>query len=348
VGYKIVKVRKADGTVVTVKRKLSPGEEATTTAPAQGVLADTSAASPSGESLGFKIVTVRKADGTLVKVRRPNTKQPEITENEKVTPKQADPQHVEPSKTAADAKSIVEKSTPTGITSVPAVINATTLATSTTDGSKEIHAAAPATVDTDKPETNNGSPDSKSADRSLADALAEQAIYNREKRTHRFKSSLLKGFGMAVGSALPSLELSHDFEDGDEILSDDDDYSVDDADDHDGHADDGDDVSNEIHARNEVGDGKAHEVDNSGMSTERVLGRHRKLTLDSFRNPCHVRRREDARWPCGHCGCQCSSTTTASCSGRSGCGSSSRKWRHHEVRFREGETHIQDHSKGAG
>lgn len=63
-GYKLVKVRKADGTIATVKRKLTPEEAAAAGTTLESIVsADT-------QANNFKIVTVRKPDGTLVKVKR--------------------------------------------------------------------------------------------------------------------------------------------------------------------------------------------------------------------------------------------------------------------------------------
>lgn len=64
--YKLVKVRKADGSVVTVKRPVKHEEPVVDSGSALD-------AGPQGspESKPFKIVTVRKADGSLVKVKRP-------------------------------------------------------------------------------------------------------------------------------------------------------------------------------------------------------------------------------------------------------------------------------------
>lgn len=269
VGYKLVKVRKADGTLVTVRRKISPDEEGTTSAPAQSVPANSGASQASGTTPQFKIVTVRKADGTLVKVRRPIAKPSEAGENEKAAPKTTDPQKVEASTTVAEPKSTVDTSPPTVVPSVLKTTKSNTGAAKPADDAKESYAVVPSTVDADKPRANDGSSEPQIAERDLANALAEQAIYHRQKRTHRFKSSLMRGFGMAVGSALPSLELSHDFEDGDELLSDDDDYSVDDGDedDHD-HDDGGHDISDELHTSNGSDHGAVHEADNSGMSDQ--------------------------------------------------------------------------------
>ena len=64
-GYKLVKVRKVDGTIVTVKKKLSPeelaAENTNTTAPATIPESKTD----------YEVVVVRMPDGTLRKVKRP-------------------------------------------------------------------------------------------------------------------------------------------------------------------------------------------------------------------------------------------------------------------------------------
>jgi len=87
-GYKLIRVRKADGSVVTVKKKLSPEElaaEKETAAPkprgvakgangtqtANGGTAD--ATSAESKPAAYKVVVVRMPDGTLGKVKRPVT-----------------------------------------------------------------------------------------------------------------------------------------------------------------------------------------------------------------------------------------------------------------------------------
>ncbi|KAB5563194.1 hypothetical protein GE09DRAFT_773371 [Coniochaeta sp. 2T2.1] len=255
-GYKLVKVRKADGTLTTVKRKLSPDEEGSSPTSTQGAPAGKGVPSLPADTPKFKIVTVRKADGTLVKVRRPITQESEATEKE-----QPPSTETKASTTVTDAKPTEEKPATTGASSNPTVPRSANSVTSATDAAKEATVAASSVADTDKPKALDGASNFKTDDRELVDALEEQAIYNRERRTHRLKSSLLRGFGMAVGSAIPSLEISHDFEDGDEILSDDDDWSVNDGD------DDEHDISDELHERNESSASTAHEEDNSGSGT---------------------------------------------------------------------------------
>lgn len=62
-GYKLIKVRKADGTIITVKKKLSPGE-----------YTDQHKDKPdetTNSGIEYKIVTVRMPNGSLAKVKRP-------------------------------------------------------------------------------------------------------------------------------------------------------------------------------------------------------------------------------------------------------------------------------------
>ena len=62
-GYKLIKVRKPDGTTVTVKKKLSPEELAAQGASkAEGSQA---VAQSKADNAEYKIITVRKPDGTL-------------------------------------------------------------------------------------------------------------------------------------------------------------------------------------------------------------------------------------------------------------------------------------------
>jgi hypothetical protein len=274
VGYKIVKVRKADGTLATVKRKLSPGEESTATVTTQVTIADTATSSTPNATPDFKIVTVRKADGTLVKVRRPVTQPSGGTKNEKATLKRPDASIVDPSPATTDPEPARDKpataATPAVAASIPGEAKPATADAASTAPSdkKDSQAVVPITASSDRSVANNAAitPETKADERELVDALAEQAVNHRERRTHRFKSTLLRGFGMAVGSAIPSLEISNDFEDGDEIMSDDDDWSVDDGDDDDkSHNGDDDEISDELHASNTADHGTAREVDNSGM-----------------------------------------------------------------------------------
>lgn len=299
-GYKYVKVRQ-DGKIVTVKRKLAPGEEVPAPVSAPGLPEVTGASSAPVEPAQFKIVTIRKDDGTLVKVRRQVNKQPETTEKKPVTPKKAAAQNAEPTAatTIADStpeKVTLEKATSTGTTSSRAA--STSKQTDTkpnTGGEYTIAKGFPATDAAGKskaieqssaPKATEQELDPKVAERELADALAEQAVYHRERRTHRFKASMLKGFGMAVGAALPGMEISQHFEDDDEIIGlsdDDDDYSVDDHDDDDGHDDDGSDTLNELHDRREVDDGVAPAADSSCMSGQATARQEPILTFSSFR-----------------------------------------------------------------
>jgi len=293
-GYKIVKVRKPDGTLATVKRKLAPGEEPTTSAPAEAAPTDNGASKTSDGPPKFKIVTVRKADGTLVKVRRPITNSSQVAESEEKSAIHGNAQPVEPSTVVAESSTAVDKSSSTTAID-PAVVSRaveapkpTIAAANPTNDPKGSHAVVPVTTDADKLKPSDDSSDFRAAERELAGALAEQAIYNRQKRTDRLKSSLMRGFGMAVGSALPGLEISHDFEDGDEIMSDDDDWSVDDGDGDDGHDVDGHDLSDELHASNEADHSTGHEVENDGMPFQSTAAGHPELTSGSLWVPRHV------------------------------------------------------------
>lgn len=70
-GFKLIKVRKPDGTIVTVKKKLTPEElEKQQHAQAAPTPAATTDATEK-KATEFKIITVRMPDGTLAKVKRP-------------------------------------------------------------------------------------------------------------------------------------------------------------------------------------------------------------------------------------------------------------------------------------
>lgn len=153
-GYKIVKIRKPDGSIITVKRPVKPegpGDGASTALPAGPQ--DSPGAKP------FKIVTVRKADGSLVKVKRPV---PLVESSDS------------PAKTGASSE------------------------------------ASHGTGNSPSPATNQPS----------QDELDDQMANRRARKMHRFKSSLTRGLATAIASAIPSIDITEGFHDGDEILSD--------------------------------------------------------------------------------------------------------------------------------
>lgn len=222
-GYKLVKVRRPDGTTATVKRKLSPEEtvaapNAQPPATEAAIKKDTTPAV--GEAPKFKIVSVRKPDGSLVKVRR-----------------QLQPGEEAPPSPAAEVKKSIsavssEKQSPEPKDAAPATTKSSTgMVVSSTE--KSANGMEDAAVKEPSLEEQGA----------MQDALRQQEEYNRDVRSHRFKSNLLRGFGVILGSTIPALEVG-DFMDGDEILSDDE-FSEDDDDfyndHHDGHEDDDDD-----------------------------------------------------------------------------------------------------------
>ncbi|OIW25465.1 hypothetical protein CONLIGDRAFT_648490 [Coniochaeta ligniaria NRRL 30616] len=224
-GYKLVKVRKPDGSIVTVRRKLTGEEAAAAGASATPQTASTS--KPSGET--STIVTVRQPDGTLVKVRRAVKKEDE-------TPTAA-PRSVLDEGAANNTTGKLQSTEPNQSDVNKGVKEAMASGpkdTSTPPAPKE--ADAPATHDVEKGTTAlpTGPAEPVTADANQAgmqDALDEQKNFFRQRKRHQFKTGLLRGVAAIAGSAVPAIEIG-DFMDGDEMLSDDD-WSVDEDEDHD-------------------------------------------------------------------------------------------------------------------
>lgn len=261
-GFKLVKVRKPDGSIVTVKRKLSPEEAAAPSAPVAAQ--PTPALKPSAEI--SKIVTVRQPDGTLIKVRR-------AVKNQNETP--AAVPHGESDagageKTAAKPLS-AGASQPDPTKDLKQVVASESKDVSTPLDQKAVDAPTTRTVEKDKPAPGAGPADAVVTEANLAsmqDALDEQKNFFRQRKRHQFKTRLLRRVAAIAGSAVPAIEIG-DMMDGDEILSDDD-WSVDedDDDDHDDHDDHGNMSDAEHDIRHGAEDEQAHATDDDDKTLE--------------------------------------------------------------------------------
>jgi len=179
-GFKFIKVKKPDGTIVTVKKKLSPEElekeqEKAKAQPQPQADAPKTGSAPTEakkDGVQYKIITVRMPDGTLAKVKRPVDK--------------------------SDAEKATTKPTTGDVAA----------------------AATPAKTDTTPPNDKAVSPSAEAGapEQPLTadekEALREQALYHKQQRRSRFKTALLFGLVGAADAALPDLL------DGDEIMSD--------------------------------------------------------------------------------------------------------------------------------
>jgi len=199
-GYKFIKVKKPDGTIVTVKKKLSPEElqrqqqqqQQETQAPKSdaaetGKTTTTTKTSTASSGVEYKIITVRMPDGTLAKVKRPAT----TAAAEK------------PAGSAGDATTA----------DPPPSANASGDDKAAKDTAAE--KGADASGATELPELT---PEGK-------EALRDQDLHFKQQRRGRFGTALLLGLVGAAGTVLPDLV------DGDEIISDSD-LSDDDDDDY--------------------------------------------------------------------------------------------------------------------
>lgn len=245
-GFKLVKVRKADGSIVTVKRKVTAEELAAGT-DVSDTAQSTSTANSSGTS--FKIVTVRRPEGSLVKVRR--------TVN-------AQDQHLSAAFHGENAGGLPKNTTAEAPSNRPAQCQDAVKAPDPGEDSdhKEGEAAAPKPSDVNKVAHIQDlaipvKPDSDQA--AVQEALDEQKKSFRERKMRRFKKSLFRGVAAVAGASVRTLDIG-DFMEGDEILSDDD-WSVDD--DNDGSGDLSD-AGNDVHGADE--DEKTLDQENSGMS----------------------------------------------------------------------------------
>jgi len=266
-GFKLVKVRKPDGTIVTVKRKLSPEEAAGT---GNAVLAPaTTTSNTSGEA--FKIVTVRQPDGTLVKVKRPVKDQedtpasaPRKESNEGAAEKTtAKPLTTESS--PAEAKREAKEPVASGAKDAPAPADQKKDDASATR-TVAIGSSAPVAAENTSAEADQAA---------IQEALDEQTNFFRQRKTHQFKARLLRGVAAIAGSAVPAIEIGDHFMDGDEIISDDDwsvdeddDHDYEDDDDHDGH----DDHDNTIEAAHDLHHGAQDGQSRSADDDDKTLG----------------------------------------------------------------------------
>ena len=218
-GFKLVKVRKPDGSIVTVKRRLTVDEAAAVNA---SVSAQTpSPIRPPGEIT--EIVTVRQPDGTLIKVRRAIQREDTPTPATGKASNLASPPNTvakpsSPKPTHINTEAVSSVSTTEDLSSHQGHRGLDTLAAKDTENTRAAMTTAPIQALT--PEANQAA---------MQDALDEQHSYFRDRKRNQFKTRLLRGLGAIAGSAVPAIEIG-DFMDGDEILSDDD-WSVDDEDD---------------------------------------------------------------------------------------------------------------------
>lgn len=224
-GYKLVRRRKEDGTMITVLRKMTPeeleaaGQKEPATAPNEGVQ--------------YKIVTVRNTDGSYIRVKRP-VRSVEIASSTAATTCPARPTQV-----STPMEKSATNSIPPNVDSKDQRISG--VKTSPVTG---IIAEEPIDSETAPVAQAQGNNVDMEA------ALAEQKAYFRKQRTHKYKQSLIRGLGTIAGSAVGHTDFhdsndshgdhssSHDIQDGD-IIDSDDDWSDDDMDnDHHDHDDD--------------------------------------------------------------------------------------------------------------
>ncbi|KAK0716359.1 hypothetical protein B0H67DRAFT_610877 [Lasiosphaeris hirsuta] len=190
-GYKFIKVRKPDGAIVTVKKKLSPKEledqqQLKTQSQAGAPKTDAAATEAKKDGVEYKLITVRMPDGTLAKVKRPASKTG-AGSTEKPT------SHAAP---AAAASTGFDH--PLAVTASRREPDAVLITTTTAPEN-------PLTAEEKK-------------------ALREQDLHNKQQRRVRFQAALLFGLVGAADTVLPDLV------DGDEImpesdLSDDEDFA---------------------------------------------------------------------------------------------------------------------------
>jgi pyruvate/2-oxoglutarate dehydrogenase complex dihydrolipoamide acyltransferase (E2) component len=227
-GYKLVRRRKEDGTMITVLRKMTPeeleaaGQKVPTTAPNEGVQ--------------YKVVTVRNTDGSYIRVKRPVQSMENVSSTATTTTPASPTQAPTPTeKSATD--------------SIPTIVNAK-------DQRKPDVKTSPVTgVIAEKFLDSETAPVAQAQGNNInmEAALAEQKAYFRKQRARKYKQSLIRGLGTIAGSAVGHMDLhhshdsdnshgghsgSHDIQDGD-IIDSDNDWSDDDMDDdhhdHDDH-----------------------------------------------------------------------------------------------------------------
>lgn len=237
-GYKLIKRRKEDGTFITVMRKMSPQELEVAEHTGSGGQGDQTTPVPNfvaSQGVKYRIVTVRDSNGALIRVKRP----------------------IKPE----DASSTLPPSSPDKGTSESKAVKPNTDApSSSTDGTPSKSSETSPSSDnkaagvTRAPEGDLAVVQEESIDK--AAALAQQKEFYRQKRMHRMKGSLLRGFGTVLGSSIGHMDFdddhhgSHeaagDIEDGD-IIDSDQSWSDDDDDDHGGNDNDHDDGDEQHH-----------------------------------------------------------------------------------------------------
>ncbi|KAK3342200.1 hypothetical protein B0T25DRAFT_618005 [Lasiosphaeria hispida] len=164
-GYKFIKVRKPDGAIVTVKKKLSPKELEDqqllkTQSQAGAPKTDPAATEAKKDGVEYKIITVRMPDGTLAKVKRPASKTGAGSTEKPTSDAPAAPTGPDPLAVTASARE--PDSFPIATTTAPAT-------------AKE------------------------------KEALWEQDLHNKQQRRARFQTALLFGLVGAADTVLPDL-----------------------------------------------------------------------------------------------------------------------------------------------
>jgi hypothetical protein len=173
-GYKLVMIRREDGSEATVMRKMTPTELAVNEQ--RGLLPT---ALESG--VGYKIVTVRNKDGGYIKVKRP-IKSAESRE---------DSQTAETSSNEAISTAIKVTEAVLETNSKDQSPQADISSNMPDDGAErlaEVRLAQPS-------KAADGSPD-------MDAAMSRQKEYFRRRRMQKFKGSLIRGFGTVLGSSV--------------------------------------------------------------------------------------------------------------------------------------------------
>ncbi|KAL1890956.1 hypothetical protein Sste5346_007953 [Sporothrix stenoceras] len=237
-GYKLIKVKNADGKIIVVKKKLTEAElAAAAEKKGEAAVKPDNTASEQTKSVEYKIVSIPQSDGTLVKVRR-------AVHAEDVAGK---------AKAAPKPKAPIAK-----------------------DGEA-------ATVSEKEVEADDEAPIS---DAKRKEMVSKQKHKFRMGRTRKYRRTMLRGFAMQLIGELPSIEIdSHGFQDGDQVISDDDsDLDFDsDSGDHDlfGHHDHDDDDNDSIIGGGD-GHGNGHDAghdDNAGASGS---GSHIEISTEAI------------------------------------------------------------------
>jgi hypothetical protein len=236
--YKLIKIKRPDGSITTVRQKVKPGQSSTIAAFAS-TDQDSSVNTPpklandtQSPMQQYKIVSIKKPDGTITKIRRPvkpitttmstATEMTNIPEGSSQEPSLVDA-HTEQSKTkpelkvVAPTKPVVSLSTPAKSSGIYAAADdtradqITPLPTSKGDimpASQANSASGIESVAATKPD---------------ADALRSQRAAQLERSRLAYSSAITKGFGVVAGSLIgPHMTVSHEFEAGNVDISDED------------------------------------------------------------------------------------------------------------------------------